>query len=192
MRLQGLDARRGRGAGRHRGAAARGGHGHAARRREPLELPAAHRAHDPRAAVDDARLVDGHRLHQRRPGQGVVAAQGLRRRASIAARTSPAGWWLALDVKPGVVGRWARIEILVSDDGCPSRSGTSIARAGSRGRCASTRSRCSAAGGCRRTSCSTPTDTEGQRTEMRYLEVQFDVPIPDDTFSLSRLEQTGE
>ncbi len=35
----------------------------------------------------------------------------------------------------------------------------------------------------------TPTDTEGQRTEMRYLEAQFDLPIPDDTFSLSRLEQ---
>ena len=30
----------------------------------------------------------------------------------------------------------------------------------------------------------------GQRTEMRYLDVQFDVPLPDDTFSLSRLEQT--
>ncbi len=24
---------------------------------------------------------------------------------------------------------------------------------------------------------------------MRYLEVQFDVPLPDDTFSLSRLER---
>ena len=35
----------------------------------------------------------------------------------------------------------------------------------------------------------TPTDTEGQKTEMRYLEVRFDVDVPDDTFSLSRLEQ---
>jgi outer membrane lipoprotein-sorting protein len=35
----------------------------------------------------------------------------------------------------------------------------------------------------------TPTDVAGQRTEMRYLEVQFDVPIPADTFSLSRLER---
>jgi outer membrane lipoprotein-sorting protein len=35
----------------------------------------------------------------------------------------------------------------------------------------------------------TPTDVEGQRTEMRYLEVQFDVPIAADTFSLSRLER---
>ena len=34
-----------------------------------------------------------------------------------------------------------------------------------------------------------PTDTEGQRTEMRYLDVSFDVKVPDDTFSLSRLER---
>ena len=33
-----------------------------------------------------------------------------------------------------------------------------------------------------------PTDSAGQRTEMRYLDVQFDIPLPDDTFSLSRLE----
>src|SRR5512133_4023442 len=32
---------------------------------------------------------------------------------------TPAGWWLALDVKPGVVGRWARIEVLVSDERLP-------------------------------------------------------------------------
>jgi hypothetical protein len=36
----------------------------------------------------------------------------------------------------------------------------------------------------------TPTDTEGQRTELRYLDVQFNAPIADDTFSLSRLERT--
>jgi hypothetical protein len=35
----------------------------------------------------------------------------------------------------------------------------------------------------------TPTDVEGQRTEMRYLEAEFDVPISDDMFSLSRLER---
>jgi hypothetical protein len=35
-----------------------------------------------------------------------------------------------------------------------------------------------------------PIDAVGQRTEMRYLDVQFDIPLPDDTFSLSRLEHT--
>ena len=34
-----------------------------------------------------------------------------------------------------------------------------------------------------------PTDTPGQRTEMRYLDVSFDVKLPDDIFSLSRLER---
>ena len=31
----------------------------------------------------------------------------------------PPGWWLTLTVKPGIVGRWARIELLVSDDLLP-------------------------------------------------------------------------
>jgi outer membrane lipoprotein-sorting protein len=34
----------------------------------------------------------------------------------------------------------------------------------------------------------TPEDAEGQSTELRYLDIEFDVPIPDDTFSLSRRE----
>lgn len=39
----------------------------------------------------------------------------------------PKGWWLTLEVKPDVVGRWARIEILISDDWLPiSRSGSNI------------------------------------------------------------------
>ena len=37
----------------------------------------------------------------------------------------------------------------------------------------------------------TPADSKAQRTEMRYLDMQFDVPIPDDTFSLSRLERAS-
>ena len=34
-----------------------------------------------------------------------------------------------------------------------------------------------------------PADAQGQRTEMRYLDVAFDVKVPDETFSLSRLER---
>jgi hypothetical protein len=33
------------------------------------------------------------------------------------------------------------------------------------------------------------TDSISQRTEMRYLDIQFDMPLSDDMFSLSRLEQ---
>ncbi len=36
-----------------------------------------------------------------------------------------------------------------------------------------------------------PADGQGQRTVLRYLDVSFDVRLPDDTFSLSRLERGG-
>jgi outer membrane lipoprotein-sorting protein len=101
---------------------------------------------------------------------------------------TPAGWWLHLEVKPGVVGRWSRIELLVSDARLPveerhyDRKGH-LARTM---RFADVR----VLGG-RRLPASIvllPADASQQRTEMRYLAVQFDVPLPDDTFSLSRLE----
>jgi hypothetical protein len=34
-----------------------------------------------------------------------------------------------------------------------------------------------------------PADDPGKRTELRYLDIAFDVKLPDDTFSLSRLER---
>ena len=35
-----------------------------------------------------------------------------------------------------------------------------------------------------------PEGVEGQRTDLRYLEVQFDADVPADTFTLSRLERS--
>ncbi len=130
---------------------------------------------------------------------------------------SPAGWWLALVVKPGIVGRWARIDILVSDDqpgwwirlevkpgivGRWARIDTLVSdeelpieehHFDRKGRLARTMvfDEIKTLGGRRLPShmTLTPTDVEGQRTEMRSLEVQFDVTLPDDTFSLSRLER---
>lgn len=102
---------------------------------------------------------------------------------------TPAGWWMVLDVKPGVVGRWARIEILVSDDRLPVQE----RHYDRKGRLARTMTfdEVRVLGGRRLPSRITlvPTDTPNQHTEMRYLEVEFDVPLPNDTFSLSRLEQ---
>jgi len=102
---------------------------------------------------------------------------------------APKGWWLALDVKPGVVGRWARIELLVSDDRLPVEE----RHFDRKGRLARTMTfdDVQRLGGRRMPAHITmqPADTSGQRTEMRYLDVQFDVPLPNDTFSLSRLEQ---
>lgn len=102
---------------------------------------------------------------------------------------SPPGWWIALEVKPGVVGRWARIDILVSDEHLPVEE----RHFDRKGRLARTIAfdELEVLGGRRLPThlTLTPTDAEGQRTEMRYLAVQFDVPISDDTFSLSRLER---
>jgi outer membrane lipoprotein-sorting protein len=102
---------------------------------------------------------------------------------------APAGWWLALDVKPGVVGRWARIEILISDENLPIEE----RHFDRRGRLARTLrfDEVKMLGGRRLPThiVLTPAESEGQRTEMRYLEAQFDLPIPNDMFSLSRLER---
>jgi hypothetical protein len=104
---------------------------------------------------------------------------------------SPAGWWLTLDARPGVVGRWARIELLVSDERLPVEE----RHFDRRGRLARTLyfDDVKTLGGRRIPAHMTlvPADPEsqGNRTEMRYLDAQFDVPVPDDTFSLSRLEQ---
>ena len=102
---------------------------------------------------------------------------------------TPAGWWLVLDVKPGVVGRWARIEMLVSDERLPVEE----RHFDRKGRLARTMhfNDVKVLGGRRLPThiALLPADSEGQRTEMRYLDVQFDIALPDDTFSLSRLEQ---
>jgi hypothetical protein len=102
---------------------------------------------------------------------------------------APAGWWITLAVKPGIVGRWARIDILVDDALLPVEE-RHFDRKGRLAR-VMTFDEIRTLGGRRLPAhlTLTPTDTPGQRTEMRYLEVQFDVPIPDDTFSLSRLER---
>jgi len=102
---------------------------------------------------------------------------------------SPPGWWLVLEVKPGVVGRWARMELLVSDERLPIEE----RHFDRKGRLARTMrfDDVKVLGGRRLPAhiALVPADAESQKTEMRYLDVQFDMTLPDDTFSLSRLEQ---
>lgn len=102
---------------------------------------------------------------------------------------SPAGWKLSLVAKPGVVGRWAKLELVVDDELLPVQM-TYFDR---RGRLARTMTfdEVKVLGGRKVPAhmALTPADTEGQKTELRYLEMQFDVEVPDETFSLSRLEQ---
>lgn len=100
----------------------------------------------------------------------------------------PAGWWLTLEAKPGAVGRWARIEVLVSDEDLPVEE----RHFDRKGRLARTMrfDEVKVLGGRRLPShiVLVPADTESESTAMRYLEARFDVPLADDTFSLSRLE----
>ncbi len=102
---------------------------------------------------------------------------------------SPAGWWIDLSVKPGAVGRWARIELLVSDDLLPVEE----RHFDRKNRLARTMTfdDIKTLGG--RTLPThvvvQPADDPSKRTEMRYLDIAFDVDVPDDTFSLSRLER---
>ena len=102
----------------------------------------------------------------------------------------PPGWWLTLTVKPGIVGRWARIELLVSDDLLPVEE----RHFDRKGRLARTMrfDEVRTLGGRRIPARFTlvPEGVEGQRTELRYLEVQFDADVPADTFTLSRLERS--
>jgi len=101
----------------------------------------------------------------------------------------PAGWWLELVAKPGVVGRWARIELLVSDELLPVEE----RHFDRKGRLARNMrfDEVKVLGG-RRLPAHMVLILEGEpgkRTELRYLDVEFDVRLADDTFSLSRLEQ---
>lgn len=102
---------------------------------------------------------------------------------------APPGWWLVLEVKPGIVGRWSRIELLVSDARLPVEE----RHFDRKGRLARTMyfDEVRILGGRRLPAhiALVPADSDGGRTEMRYLDVQFDVPLSNDTFSLSRLEQ---
>ena len=103
---------------------------------------------------------------------------------------APAGWWLSLEVKPGVVGRWARIELLIGDDDLPIEE----RHFDRKGRLARTMTfdEVKVLGGRRLPArmVLVPEGETGKRTEMRYLEARFDVALPEDVFTLSRLERS--
>jgi hypothetical protein len=103
---------------------------------------------------------------------------------------SPPGWWLALAVRPGIAGRWARIEILVDDSGLPVEE----RHFDRKGRLARTLrfDEVKPLGGRRLPThlSLVPEGIDGQRTELRYLELELDAEVPEETFSLSRLEKS--
>jgi outer membrane lipoprotein-sorting protein len=102
----------------------------------------------------------------------------------------PAGWVVRFDAKPGLVGLWNRIELLLSADGTIPLQARYYDR---KSRLARTMSwdDVRELGGRRLPVHMTlvPEDEPGHRTELHYREIQFDVDVPESTFSLSNLEQ---
>lgn len=102
----------------------------------------------------------------------------------------PPGWQVRLEARPGVVGLWKSIEWVVSDDGTLPIQAKYYDRKGRLSR--TMRFDEVREFGGRRVPARmvlVPTDKEGHRTELRYLDIDFDVHVPESTFSLSRLER---
>ncbi len=105
--------------------------------------------------------------------------------------SDPEGWVLRMDARHGVVGRWARIDMIISDDGTVPIEARYFDR---HGRLARTMhfSDVQTINGQRvpMRMVLEPKDEPGHRTELRYLQLNLHADVPDTTFSLSRLEQS--
>lgn len=111
--------------------------------------------------------------------------------ASWAGKSSnPSGWKLKLEAKAGKVGLWKRIEMILSPDATLPLRAQYYDR---KGRLARTMhfEKVKKLGG--RTIPSVmrlvPEDKKGEYTLMEYLDIKFDVDVPESTFSLSRLKR---
>jgi outer membrane lipoprotein-sorting protein len=104
--------------------------------------------------------------------------------------TDPKGWKGVMDVRPGIVGRWQKIEWVVNEEATLPVEARYFDR---KGRLARTMrfTDVKMMGGRR-----IPTrvvletvDQPGHLTELRYLDMKFNVKLPDNLFSLSQLER---
>lgn len=102
----------------------------------------------------------------------------------------PRGWLVRFVAKPDVVGLWKRFELIVSEDGMIPLEARHYDR---KDRLARTVrwDEIEVFEGRRIPARMTlvPKDKQGHKTVMRYHDIQFDVDVPESTFSLSRLEQ---
>ena len=104
----------------------------------------------------------------------------------------PAGWLIVFRAKPDVVGLWQRIEIVMSSDGTIPLAAKYYDRKGRLSR--TMRWDEVKQFGKRRIPARmtlVPEDKEGHKTEMIYEDIEFDVEVPESTFSLSRLERSS-
>jgi len=104
----------------------------------------------------------------------------------------PPGWLIRFEAKPDMIGLWKSLELVVSEDGRIPLLARNFDR---KDRLARTMywDEVKEFDGklvpSRMTLIPEDEDKEGHKTVMRYLELHFDVDMPADTFSLSRLEQ---
>jgi outer membrane lipoprotein-sorting protein len=102
----------------------------------------------------------------------------------------PKGWLVRFTAKPDIVGLWNRFELVVSEDARIPLEAKYYDRKDRLARVMHW-SDVKVFDGKRIPSrmTLTPSDKEGHMTEMVYFEIEFDVEVPNATFSLSNLEQ---
>ena len=102
----------------------------------------------------------------------------------------PAGWRVRFDAKPGVVGLWKRFELVLSPSGRLPLAARYFDRKDRHSRTISWTDVKVFDGKLVPAHLTlVPVDKPGQKTEMIYEDIRFDVAVPKGTFSLSRLEQ---
>ena len=111
--------------------------------------------------------------------------------SEVVGRTEdPPGWKVRMTARPDAVGLWNSVEMVFADDGMP----VSAQFFDRKDRLSRTMrfGEVKVMGGRRVPTLITivPEREEGRMTEFRYLDVEFNVELSDDTFSLSRLERT--
>jgi outer membrane lipoprotein-sorting protein len=102
----------------------------------------------------------------------------------------PKGWLVRFTAKPDIVGLWNRFELILSEDARVPIEAKYYDRKDRLARVMHW-SDVKVFDGRRIPArmTLTPADKEGHITEMMYLDIDFDVMVPDTTFSLSNLEQ---
>lgn len=102
----------------------------------------------------------------------------------------PAGWLVRFDAKPGIVGLWERLELVLSDDGTLPVAARYYDRKGRLARvCTWSEVKVCDGKPIPTRMILEPKDKKGYKTEMVYREIDFDIKVPESMFSLSRLEQ---
>lgn len=103
---------------------------------------------------------------------------------------SPPGWEVRFEAKPDLVGLWSRFDLIMSEDGEIPLAARYYDRKGQLARILEWDDVREMDGRRLPTRMTlTPQDEEGQQTIMTYLSLDFDVDVPESTFSLMTLEQ---